>query len=409
MQIINQEYELVPVAGLRQHPRNPRKGDTVAIAESIAHNGFYGAVVAQQGTGYVLAGNHRLKAAIDTGATEVPVIWVDADDDQALRILLADNRTNDIAGYDDAALAEILKSLDSLEGTGYDQAAVDELLASLGGGDNTPSEEPEARIDRAEELLAKWKVTTGQLWAIGKHRLLCGDSTNASDAARLMLGDNADMVFTDPPYNVSVCGGTHDSRDKKNYGKGPKIQNDSMSDLDFKGFLLKAFSVMRSVVKDGAAIYVAHADSEGINFRTAFVESGFMLKQCLIWAKQQFVFGRSDYHWQHESILYGWPSGASHNFYGERNQGTVWNIDRPMRSEKEHPTQKPVELIAKAIKNSAKSGDLLYEPFAGSGTTLVAAQQLGVRCYGIELEPKYVAVILERMSEMGLKPRLLNE
>jgi DNA modification methylase len=248
---------------------------------------------------------------------------------------------------------------------------------------------------------------TGDLYTLGDHRLLCGDSTKREDVERLMGGQKADMVFTDPPYNVSVCGGDHNPQGRT-FGKGKRIQNDSMSDGEFHQFLVGAFTSMSMVIKDGATVYVCHADTEGINFRTAFVESGFMLKQCLIWAKQQFVFGRADYHWQHEPILYGWKAGVAHKFYGERNQGTIWSIDRPMRSEMEHPTQKPVALVEKAISNSSKSGDLLYEPFGGSGSTLIACEKTGRKCYMMELSPQYCDVIVTRWEQATGKKAVLS-
>jgi DNA modification methylase len=229
-----------------------------------------------------------------------------------------------------------------------------------------------------------------------------------TDIERLMGAERADMVFTDPPYNVAVCGGDHNPKGRT-FGKGKRIENDSMPPEEFRQFLRDAFSALASAVKPGAAVYVCHADTEGINFRSAFVESGFMLKQCLIWAKQQFVFGRSDYHWQHEPILYGWQEGAAHSFYGERNQGTVWNIDRPMRSDMAHPTQKPVALVEKALNNSSKTGDLLYEPFGGSGSTIVACEKTGRKCYAMELDPKYCDVIVARWETATGKKAVLAD
>jgi DNA modification methylase len=279
----------------------------------------------------------------------------------------------------------------------------------------------------ADELAAMWPQTVdlltdeddvppvpvepvsklGDLYILGNHRLLCGDSTVLADVERLMGGAKADMVFTDPPYNVAVCSGDHNPQGLT-YGKGKRILNDSMPDAEFHQFLVDSFTSMSMVIKDGATVYVTHADTEGINFRTAFIGAGFMLKQCLIWAKQQFVFGRSDYHWQHEPILYGWKAGAAHTFYGERNQGTVWNIDRPMRSEMEHPTQKPVALVEKAIGNSSKSGDILFEPFGGSGSTLIACEKTGRRCYMMELSPAYTDVICKRWEQATGKKAVLS-
>jgi len=420
--VVEQAYEIVSVDAVRPHPRNVNEGNIDAIAASMRANGFYGALRVQRSSGHICAGNHSWRAAKEIGLKQVPVIYLDITDDQALRIMLADNQTAREAHNREQELADLLGEIqltsDGLLGTGFDDGALDDLLKRLGdsalagaeaaGGDPVEEEE-EPQVDRAEELLAKWKVQPGQIWQIGKHRLMCGDSTDAAAVARLTQGEKADMVFTDPPFNVAVVGGTHDPRDAKNFGVGPKIQNDSMPDADFRKFLIVVFVAMREVLKDGAAVYVAHSDKQSINFQSAFLESGLLLKQCLIWAKQHFVFGRSDYHYQHEAILYGWKPGAAHNFYGEHNQGTVWNIDRPMRSDKEHPTQKPVALVVKAILNSSKSGELLFEPFGGSGTTMVACEQTKRICRSMELEPKYCAVILERMEKLGLTPELASD
>lgn len=235
MQIINNTSELAPLDTVRPHPRNPRQGDTGAIHQSIEANGFYGAIIAQKSTGFILAGNHRWQAARQAGATEIPITWVDVDDDHALRILLADNRTNDLATYDDAALAEILKDIHaehgSLAGTGYDGDALDELLADLGQAPE-PGPVPEAQVDRAAELQVEWGTEVGQLWAIGPHRLLCGDSTKPEIYERLMNGRKADMVFTDPPWNVAI-GGDNNPRHRQREG----LANDNLSAADFRAFL----------------------------------------------------------------------------------------------------------------------------------------------------------------------------
>lgn len=414
MQIINQEYELVPVDALTPHPQNPRKGDTVVIAESIVHNGFYGAVVAQKSSGFIIAGNHRLQAAIDTGATEVPVIWVDADDEQALRILLADNRTNDLAGYDDNVLAQVLKSLESIEGTGYDQAAVDEIIASVDGvAEDASGDGPEVRLDRAEELLAKWKVQPGQLWSIpskslpGKyHRLLCGDSTVATDVERLLAGAKPVLMATDPPYGVKYDSEWRAKYSSGNYSVG-KIANDERSDW-------------REVwpLWGVPVLYVWHGVLHTASVAESLTACGFELRAQIIWNKSVMVFGRGAYHWKHEPCWYAVKKGANANWQGDRSQTTVWDCgngsgawrtgDQADDFHAGHISQKPVELFRRPILNHASKGDVLAEPFSGSGSQFVAAEQTGRLCYGMELEPKFVAVILERISEMGLKPRLIT-
>jgi len=230
----------------------------------------------------------------------------------------------------------------------------------------------------------------GDLWILGRHRLLCGDSTDQTVVAKLMENQLADMIFTDPPYNVNYTGKTKDAL---------TIKNDSMKDDNFRHFLTLAFLNMAQASKAGAPIYVCHADSEGLSFRTAFKEAGWDLKQCIIWVKQHFVMGRQDYQWQHEPILYGWKPGAAHKFYGDRKQTTVWQIDRPMAN-REHPTMKPIALCAQAIKNSSKSGDIVLDLFGGSGSTLIACEQLNRTCYMMEIDPKYCDVIVKRWENL---------
>jgi DNA modification methylase len=406
-----QAIEHWPIDRLVPYERNARthSPEQVAqIAASIQEFGFTNPILVADDDG-IIAGHGRLQAARELSMKTVPVVVLNhLNPEQRRAYVLADNKLALNAGWDDAVLVSELQALQSddfdLSLLGWSDDELAELLADpeqlnaeeLGDPDDVP--EPPA------EPITK----PGDIWLLGKHRVMCGDSTAITDVERLMAGLEADMVFTDPPYNVAVCGGTHDPRDKKNFGKGPKIANDSMSDGDFKSFLLSAFSCIYAVTKPGAAVYVAHADSEGINFRSAYKESGFLLKQCLIWVKQQFVFGRSDYHWQHEPILYGWKDGASHTFYGERNQSTTWHIDRPMRSDKEHPTQKPVAIPQKAIENSSQPGQLLYEPFGGSGSTLIAAEAAGRVCYAMELSPAYVDVIIKRWQQFTGKTATLE-
>ncbi len=218
---------------------------------------------------------------------------------------------------------------------------------------------------------------------------MCGDSTDFGALTDLMDGKQADMVFTDPPYNVAYEGKTADAL---------TIQNDSMTDAEFYSFLLSAHQNLAEVTKPGGAIYVCHADSEGLNFRKSLIDSGFLLKQCIIWAKQSMVMGRQDYQWQHEPILYGWRDGGSHYFTEDRTQTTIWNIDRPSVSA-EHPTMKPLALCEKAIKNSSLRGQLVIDTFGGSGSTLMAAEDCDRVCYTMELDPRYADVIRKRYAK----------
>lgn len=233
------------------------------------------------------------------------------------------------------------------------------------------------------------RVKPGDVWILGAHRLMCGSATVQTDMDKLMNGDKADCIITDPPYNVNYEGKTKEKL---------KIENDKMSDGTFYQFLLDAYISMYSHAKDGAAIYVFHADSEGMNFRKAMLDAQFKLAQCCIWVKQKLVMGRQDYHWQHEPVLYGWKPTGAHQWYSDRKQTTLWNFDRPSKNT-DHPTMKPVALIEYPMKNSSKVGGIILDPFGGSGSTLIAAEKNGRVCRMMELDPKYCGVVLKRWEE----------
>ena len=226
-------------------------------------------------------------------------------------------------------------------------------------------------------------IKYGDLFKLGKHFLMCGDATNKNDVLKLMNEKKADMIFTDPPYNVDY------------EGAAGKIQNDKMKDSAFYTFLFSAFTNMFENTKNGGAIYVCHADTEGLNFRNAYKNAGYKLAECLIWVKNALVFGRQDYHWRHEPILYGWKEGAAHYFVDDRTQNTVWEYNKPKRNE-EHPTMKPLKLVGKAITNSSRVGEVVLDLFGGSGSTLIACEQTNRICYMMELDPKYVQTIINR-------------
>jgi DNA modification methylase len=423
--VIEQQYALVPVGDIAPHPSNPRKGAIGAIDASIAANGFYGAVVVQKSTSLILAGRHRWERAQALGIATVPVLFVECDDQTALRILLADNRTSDLSGYSTQALAELLESVrvqdGGFEGTGYDQAAFDEILAQAGdailaanGGATLVEEEPPP-VDRAEELLAKWPVERGQIWEIGKHRLMCGDSTDQADVARLMQGERAGLMNTDPPYGVS-----YDNSERPNPGVAkprvakPRVAKDDLRGPDLEEFLAKAFAAAKIALHVNAGWYVWNAYVQCGLYVAAAAAAGIHLSREIVWVKPVLLLGRGQYHWKHECAFFGWlKDGKAPPDYGlgdgERTQTTIWelkSISQAERKEFGHSTPKPVELFAIPITKHLKRGELCYEPFAGSGPQFVAAEQLQRRCNGLEIEPKFVAVILERMQKLGLEPKL---
>lgn len=323
----------------------------------------------------VLGGNMRLKACHEAGLKVIPVIKAsELSEEKQREFIIKDN-----VGFGewDWQMLQNDWDTDKLDDWGLD----------------IPSDftvEPEATEDDYEvpdEITTD--IVIGDLFEIGEHRLLCGDSTDSDAVARLMNGEKADMVFTDPPYNVSYEGGSK---------KREMIKNDEVN--DFYKFLYDAFVNFTISTKIGSAIYISHSDMEGHNFRKAFLDSGNKLSSVIIWVKDNSTFSMSkDYKWKHEPILYGWNEKGSHKFYGDTKQSSVWEIKRPSRSS-EHPTMKPIELVSKALQNSSKSEDLIFDLFLGSGSTMVAAHQLNRKCYGMELDPKYCQVIIDRMLKL---------
>lgn len=385
--------EWVPIGALTAWAKNPRKNDHAVprVVESIKRFGFAAPILARRADGEIIAGHTRLKAAQVLGLDKVPVRYLDLDPADAHLLALADNKLNEIADWDDAVLASLFAEMKSdgldLVTTGFDDTEIDRLLAMANaetapvvGEDEGPEATPETPVS-----------VRGELYVLGPHRLMCGDATAVTDIEAAMDGALADLVFTDPPYNVSYVGRTANEL---------TIENDSMSPEAFREFLREAFTSMFVVSKPGAGIYVCHADSEGENFRGAMREAGWLLKQCLIWVKDQFVMGRQDYHWQHEPILYGWAAGAAHRWCGDRKQTTVWHFDRPRRNA-EHPTMKPVELIEHALANSAERGAVVLDPFGGSGSTLIAAARQGCVARLLELDPRYCDVIRRRWTKFA--------
>ena len=341
----------------------------------------------------IIEGHGRLLALKQMGEKEVPVIRLKhLTDEQKRAYILAHNQLTLNTGFDEEILAAELESIVGIDMAdfGFDLDVVDvvEELTDVeedSDFDVTPPKEPKSK--------------PGDLYQLGNHRLLCGDSTSLDDVAKLMGGEQADMLLTDPPYNVAYEGATEDKL---------TIQNDDMEDEDFRQFLRDVYASADSAMKPGASFYIWHADSEGYNFRGAAHDVGWTIRQCLIWNKNTLVLGRQDYHWKHEPCLYGWKDGASHNWYGNRKQTTVMDFDKPTRNG-EHPTMKPVPLFAYQMEMSSKKGDNVLDLFGGSGTTMIAAEQLGRNAYLMELDPRYVDVIVNRWEELtGHKAQLVE-
>jgi len=398
--VINKEIEQVAIDLLKHHPRNANNGDVEAIKKSLAVNGWYGSVVANLSTKHILAGNHRVMAAKALGWETVPVQWVDVTPEEELRILVVDNRTTRIGQDDTTKITDILAELANtpigLEGTGYGAADLDALIDEL-AGTTEPAELLTDPDEVPEEVETRCKA--GDLWILGRHRLLCGDSTKADDVARLMDGALADLYLTDPPYNIGYEGGSK---------KRDSIQNDLMDKSTFRMFLFSVYTNAFDAMKDGASFYIWHASTEAYEFIGALKDINQCFREQLIWNKDNSMFGRQDYHWKHEPCLYGWKDGAAHNWYTDRKQTTVLEFKRPSRSE-EHPTMKPVELFEYQIGNSCPPNGLVLDTFLGSGTSIIASEKLGMKCYGLELDAHYCDVVIQRWENATGQKAVLSE
>lgn len=397
----NLKVETFKISDLSTYHKNPRRGDVDAIAESLKARGQYRPIVVNIGTHAshdyeILAGNHTYLAAKKLGWKTIQATTVDVDDDQAAQIVLADNRLADLGGYDDETLSALLSDVSSLDGLGWSQDDVDELAAAL---------EPERDDSEVEDVEvpddAPQRVKRGEIWVLGEHRLMCGDSTKPEDMRKLLGGGEADLWLTDPPYNVAIVGKTK---------KHLTIENDSWAnDDEFVEFLRKAFVTALDVLKPGCAFYVWFAQSQAENFLAAADKAGMTIRQTLIWAKSTFSLGRQDYQWKHEPCLYGWKDGASHRWFSDRKQTTVLEFEKPARNA-EHPTMKPVPLMAYEIRNSSRVGDTVLDSFGGSGSTLMACEQTGRKCVTMELDPHYCDVILKRWEDYtGQKAERISE
>jgi len=351
------------------------------IISSIKEFGFTNPILLEEENG-IIAGHGRLMAVKKMGWTEVPCVTIKGLTKTQIKALnIADNQIALNAGWDLEKLKLEIKGLDedsfNLDILGFNKNQIDDFLFEETVGLTDEEEVPEAPKEPKTKL--------GDIWKLGKHKLICGDSTILDNYEKLFKENKADLLMTDPPYNV----------DYESKSTGMKIQNDNKSDDDFLQFLTDAFNNCAINLKLGCSFYIFHSDWYGLEFRQSIKNSDLELKQNLIWAKNSMVMGRQDYQWQHEPCLYGWKKGASHSWYSDRKQTTIIKYDKPTKS-KLHPTMKPVGLIEYLIKNSSKQEDIILDPFLGSGSTLIACEKQSKICYGIELDPIYVDVIIER-------------
>ena len=380
------EMKLVPIGKLVPYVNNARTHSPEQINKlrsSLREFGFINPVIIDRDFG-VIAGHGRILAAKEEGIAEVPCVFADhLTEAQKKAYIIADNRMAMDAGWDEELLRVEIEALQAeafdLSLTGFDDKELSELFK-----DDADVQEDDFDVDA--ELEKPTFSKTGDVWTLGRHRLVCGDSTKADTFEVLMNGRKANLVVTDPPYNV-------------NYeGTAGKIKNDNLADEKFYQFLFDAFSNIEKVMADDASIYVFHADTEGLNFRKAFSDAGFYLSGCCIWKKPSLVLGRSPYQWQHEPCLYGWKKSGKHQWYSDRKQTTIWEFEKTKKNT-DHPTMKPIPLLAYPIQNSSMSNTLVLDPFGGSGSTLIACEQTDRDCYTIELDEKYCDVIVKRYIE----------
>lgn len=439
------EFRRVPASSLLPNPKNWRthsEAQLDALRGVLAEIGFAGAeLVFETADGELMLVDGHARAEV-VGESEVPVLVLDVTPEEADKLLATFDPLGAMAGADSVKLDQLLREVQ----TG--SQALADMLTDLAESNPVVNEFDEEDVveDEPPSVPAEPETQPGDLWILGDHRLVCGDCTDQKVMVKLFGDLAADMLFTDPPYNVAYVGKTKDAL---------TIDNDEMSGEDFLAFLEAVFTSLSHHIKPGSASYICHADSEGMRFRKAFSECGFEMKQCLVWVKNSMVMGRQDYHWKHEPILYGWRSGAGHRFYANRKQTTViesgdgvtieagedgrqvmsinvngrvmvvaaekfdllldgddeletvWRIDRPSRNA-EHPTMKPVRLCARAISHGSKKGEIVLDAFLGSGSTLIAAEQMGRRCFGTELSPAYCDVIVRRWEVLTGKEAKLE-
>lgn len=380
------EMQLVPIEKLVPYVNNARTHSPEQINKlrsSLREFGFINPVIIDRDYG-VIAGHGRILAAKEEGIKDIPCVFADhLTEAQKKAYIIADNRMAMDAGWDEELLRVEIEALQAeafdLSLTGFDEKELADLFQE-------DSEVEDDDFDVDGELKEPVVTQMGDVWTLGRHRLVCGDSTKAETYEVLMQGQKANLVLTDPPYNV-------------NYeGAAGKIKNDNMAGDKFYQFLLDAFTNMEKVMANDASIYVFHADTEGLNFRKAFADAGFYLSGCCIWMKPSLVLGRSPYQWQHEPCLYGWKKKGKHQWYADRKQTTIWSFEKTKKNT-DHPTMKPIPLLAYPIKNSTMSNTLVLDPFGGSGSTLIACEQTDRSCFTIELDEKFCDVVVKRYIE----------
>lgn len=383
------EMNLVDVDKLIPYVNNARthsKEQINKLRASIREFGFINPVIIDRDYN-VIAGHGRILASQEEGIDKVPCVFVDyLTDAQKKAYIIADNRMALDADWDEELLKIEIESLKDddfdLSFTGFDESELLDLF-----GDDSKGKVEDDNFDLSSALEKASFVEKGDVWTVGKHRLMCGDATSKEDVQILMGDTKGNLILTDPPYGVSFKSSS-----------GLTIENDSMKNDEFYNFLLSAFKNMADHLEKGGSAYVFHADTEGLNFRKAFVDSGFHLAGCCIWVKNSLVLGRSDYQWQHEPVLYGFMQNGKHRWYSDRKQTTIWNFDKPKKNSN-HPTSKPLDLLSYPIGNSTQENAVVIDTFGGSGSTLIACEKMNRICYTMELDEKYASVILRRYVE----------
>ena len=389
------QIEKMDISRLNPAEYNPRKdlksGDVEyeKLKRSMEQFGYVEPVVWNKSTGKVISGHQRLKVLVDTGQKEVDCVVVEMDEEREKALNIALNKIN--GEWDNDKLAMLISDLQGSDFdvslTGFEEDEIADLFEKVGEKDIEDD-----GFDMTSALEKASFVERGDIWTVGRHRLICGDATNGEDVKTLMDGKRANLIITDPPYGVSF---------KSTIGL--TIKNDTLKNEEFYKFLLSSFKCMAEHLEKGGSAYIFHADTEGLTFRKAFIEAGFHLANVCIWVKNSMVLGRSDYQWQHEPILYGFLQNGKHSWYAGRNQTTIWRFDRPNRNTI-HPNPKPLDLISYPICNSSQENAIILDTFGGSGSTMMACEKTNRICYMMEIDEKYASVILRRAVENGISP-----